>query len=155
MRAAERSTHSHLVHHCTILFLSDNLSIVLCFNRGRSHFRLLTQIRRFASVCLARNIKISIWWIPSEFNRSDRVSREHDSKSLVDHLSSNDGQTFPVSHAWLSREPGSFEYKAFAASDGVATERNLFPDALSGVAEEMENGWRREPRARKDPTSSR
>ena len=48
---------------------------------------------------------------PSEFNSNDRGSREHDSahdatKSLVDYLGSNDGQTFLVSHAWLCREPG-------------------------------------------------
>ena len=54
----------------------------------------------------------------------DRGTREHDSachatQSLVDHLNlgSNDGQTFPASHAWLSREPGSSKYKPFAASD--------------------------------------
>ena len=120
---------------------------MLCENRGRSRdFRFLTQIRLFSSVCLARNIRISIRWIPSEFNSSDRGSREHDSaydatKSLVDHFGSHDGQTFPVSHAWLSREPGSCALKAFAASDGVAIERNLFPEALSAVAEETENCW--------------
>ena len=77
---------------------------------------------------------------------SDRCSREYDSaydatKSLVDHLGSHDGQPFPVSHACLSREPGSCALKAFAASDGVAIERNLFPEALSAVAEETENCW--------------
>ena len=81
---------------------------------------------------------------PSEFNSSDRGSREHDSahdatKSLVDYLGSNDGQTFPLSHAWLCREPGSCEHKAFEASDGIAIERNLFPEALSVIAEETEN----------------
>ena len=60
-------------------------------------------------------------------------------KILVDHFGSNDGQTFPVSHARLSREPGSSECKALAASDGVAIERSLFPDALSAVAEETED----------------
>ena len=77
---------------------------------------------------------------------SDRCSREYDSaydatKSLVDHLGSHCGQMFPVSHACLSREPGSCALKAFAASDGVAIERNLFPEALSAVAEETENCW--------------
>ena len=72
---------------------------------------------------------------------SDRCSREYDSaydatKSLVDHLGSHCGQMFPVSHACLSREPGSCALKAFAASDGVAIDRNLFPEALSAVAEE-------------------
>ena len=144
VKAAEGSAHSPPVHDHRILSLSDNLSNVLCFNRGRSRdFRLLTQIRRFASVCLEHS-GISIRWIPSEVNSSDRKSREHDSeydatKSLVDLLGSNDGQTFPLSQAWLSREPGSCEHKAFAASDGVAIERNLFPETLSAVAEETEN----------------
>ena len=54
---AERPAHSQRVHDCRILLLSENISIVLCINRGRSRdFTLLTQIRRFASVCLARNI---------------------------------------------------------------------------------------------------
>ena len=61
-------------YYCRLLLLSDNLSTMFCFNRGRSRdFRLLTQIRRFVSICLACNISISIRWIPSEFN-----SREHD-----------------------------------------------------------------------------
>ena len=103
VKAAERLAHGQPVHDCRILFLSENLSIVRCFALGRSRdFKLLTQIRRVASVCLARNIRTSIRWIPSEFNSSDRGSREHDSaydptKSLVDHLGSNDGQTFPAS----------------------------------------------------------
>ena len=97
-----------------------------------------------ASVRLARNIRISIRCIPSEFNSSDRGSTEHDSahdasKSLVDHLGSNYGQTFLVSHRWLSREPGSCEHMAFAASDGVAIERNLFPEVLSAAAEDTSN----------------
>ena len=40
--------------------------------------------------------------------------------------------------------------KALTTSERVAIERNLLPEALSAVAEET-----REPRARKDPTSSR
>ena len=92
-------------------------------------------------MCLARNIRISIRWIPSEFNSSDRGSRERDSendplKSLVDHLGSNDGQTFPTSHAWLCREPGSCECEALATSDGVGIERDPFPETLSAVTEE-------------------
>ena len=98
-------------------------------------FRVLTQIRRFASVCLARNSKISIRWIP----RGSTWRRICATKSLVDHVGSNDGQTFPVSRTWLSREPGSGSCKASAASDGVAIERNLLPEALSAVAEETEN----------------
>ena len=88
------------------------------------------------------------------------AAREHDSAHDVDHLGSNDRQTFPVSHTWLSREFGSREYKASAASDGVAIEWIIFPEAHCAVAEETENflrnqaGRRRERRARTDPTSS-
>ena len=145
LEAVERSAHSQLVHDCRILLLSDNLSIVLCFNRGRfRHIRLLAQVRRFASVCLARNIRISVRCIPSEFNSSDKGSREHDhayysTKSLESHLGSNKKKTFPVSRTWLSRELGSCENKAFPACDGVVIVRNLLPEAFSAVAEETEN----------------
>ena len=96
----------------------------------------------------------------SEFNSSDRGSKEHDSaydatKSLVDHLGSNDGQTFQTSHAWLSREPGSWEYKPFVVSDGVAIERNLVPQALSAVAETEKLFFAPSWPERKGPTSSR
>ena len=48
VQAAERAAHSQPVHDCKFLLPSDNLSIVLCFTRGRSRdIRLLTQIRRF------------------------------------------------------------------------------------------------------------
>ena len=51
VKAAERSSHSQPIHDCKVLLLSDNVSIVLCFNHGRSRdFRLLTPIGRFASV---------------------------------------------------------------------------------------------------------
>ena len=45
---------------------------------------------------------------------------------------------FPASHARLCRELGSCEYKAFAAPDGDAINRDLFPETLSAVAEETE-----------------
>ena len=51
VKAAERAAHSQPVHDCGLLLLSDNLSTVLCFNRGRSRdFGLLTQIRRFVDM---------------------------------------------------------------------------------------------------------
>ena len=71
-------------------------------------------IRRFAPVCLERNIKMSIRWIPSKFNSSERSSREHDNaydstKSLVDHFGSSDGRTIAVSHTRSDREPSCRE----------------------------------------------
>ena len=138
--ALVEAAHSQPVHDCR-----TNLPIVLCFSRGRSlDVSLLTQITRIASVCLGSNITISIRWIPSELNSSERGSREHDNpygptKCLVDHLGSNDGQSILVSHACLCREPGSCEYEALTTSDEVAVNRDLFPETLSAVAEEKED----------------
>ena len=91
VKAASRAAHSKPVHDCRIPLLSENISNVLCFAGGRYRdFRLLIPDETF-SVCLARNIKISIRWIPSEKNSLGRSSREHDNandatKSLVDLL---------------------------------------------------------------------
>ena len=60
-------------------------------------------------------------------------------KTLVDHIGSKDGQTFLASHAWLCRDPGSCGCEALATSDGVAIDRDLFPELLSAVAEETED----------------
>ena len=137
--------HSQPVHDCRLLLLSDYLSIVLCFNRGRSRdFRLLTQIRRFASVCPARNIRISVGWIPSEFNSSDKGSREHgnvydSSKSVVHNLGSSEKQTFPVSRTWFDCEPDISQGGSPAQSGEVATRHDLLPEILNGAAEEARN----------------
>ena len=64
---ADRAARSQPVHDCRILLPSDNASPV----DDPRDFRLLTQIRRF--VC--RNIRISIRWVPSEFNSSGGQQR--------------------------------------------------------------------------------
>lgn len=62
------------------LFLVDNMSVALAFERCRCHgYRLLCQVRRFASYCLARNIRAGVRWIPSELNSADAGSIQHDS----------------------------------------------------------------------------
>ena len=134
---------------------------MLCCVSGRTlDFRLLFQIRRFASVCLARNIKISIRWTPSEVNSSDRGSREHDNaydstKSLVDHLGSSDGWTIAVSHTCSDREPSRCEEETLTAPDGVAVDRDFSPGTLSAVAEETECSLRFELASDKAERSGR
>ena len=60
--------------------------------------------------------------------------------SLEDHSGSNDGQTFPVSHAWLSREPGQLRIqKRSRHLTKSLSNLDLFPETLSAVAEETED----------------
>ena len=48
----------------------------LCFDRCRSKsFEMLNQIRVFASHVLAKNLKPTVRWVPSEFSKSDEPSR--------------------------------------------------------------------------------
>eukprot|EP00974_Lingulodinium_polyedra_P125235 11193747-Lingulodinium_polyedra.AAC.1 len=50
--------------------------VALAFSRFRSrNFVLLTLIRRYAGLSLARAIRTCLRWIPSEFNSSDEGSR--------------------------------------------------------------------------------
>jgi hypothetical protein len=63
------------------LFLVDNMSVCLAFDRSRSRsFRLLIQIRRFRAYCFVRHIKAVVRWIPSEYNAADIPSRIYDPK---------------------------------------------------------------------------
>ena len=133
---------------------------MLCLARGRSRdFRHLVQIRRYALVCLARKIKISNTWIPSEFN-SERSRRTHDSaydatNSLVDHLGSRAGRTLAGAHIRPGRDPPHCEAEPPAASDGVAVDGDILHDGLRTLAEETEDSLRFElpnDTVWKDPT---
>ena len=129
--SAKRAAHSQPVHDCKLPPLSDNVAIVLCFNRGRSRdFRLLTQFRRIASVCLARNIRISIRWIPSEFN-----SAYDSTKRLVNHPGVRNRRS-QLSRTWFDREPDICQGGSPAQPGKVASGHDLFPEILSGAAEE-------------------
>ena len=81
LEAAERSAHSQVVHDCRMLLLSDKISIVLCFTRGRSRdLRLHSQVSRFASVWRATSGSASNGYRASS-TPVTRGSREHDSAS--------------------------------------------------------------------------
>ena len=89
-KALDRVAYTRYGHDIRQLFLVDSMSIALSFDRCRSRsFKLLRQIRRFASLCLARNLDPHVRWIPSEFNSADEPSRAdaaEPSKTLVDHI---------------------------------------------------------------------
>ena len=75
-------------HSMRQLLLCDNLPCVLSFERGRSHnYAVLKILREYAAYCLARNVSVTMRWIPSELNIADEPSRLHDeedSKLLID-----------------------------------------------------------------------
>ena len=55
-----------------------NKAAALSFERRRSrNFLALTCIRKLASLCLPLDLSVTVWWISSEINVSDRPSRIH------------------------------------------------------------------------------
>ena len=53
--------------------LVDNMVAALSFEGRRSrNFLVLTCIRKLASLCLALDLSVTVRWIPSEINVSDR-----------------------------------------------------------------------------------
>ena len=100
-------------------------------------------------VCLARNIKITVRWIPSEFNSSDRGSREHDNahdatNSVVDHLGSRDGQALAGAHTSSGRAHSHREAETLATSDGVPFDGDLLPGSLEPWQKKREDSVRLE-----------
>ena len=81
----------------------------------------------------------------SEFNCSDKGSREHDNahvstKPLINHLGSSEkNRRFPVSRAWFDREPDICEGESATGSGEVTTKQDLFLEILGGAAEDTKN----------------
>ena len=79
---ALHKAHSRICHssHGTSvrkLYLVDNISVQLAFDRRRAHLHLLlVHIRRFDALCLCRDVFASVRCEPSEFNTSDAGSRK-------------------------------------------------------------------------------
>ena len=58
------------------LMLVDNLGMCLAFDRCRAkNTRLLGLIQRWSAICLSRNLRVTMRWIPSEVNVADAPSR--------------------------------------------------------------------------------
>ena len=65
--------------------LVDNMATALSFARRRSrNFLVLTRIRKLAGLCLALDLAVTVRWIPSEINVSDRPSGIHDPSDIRD-----------------------------------------------------------------------
>ncbi|MCH1571346.1 MAG: hypothetical protein L7S64_08375, partial [Longimicrobiales bacterium] len=78
--AVQRVAESAFGKNVCQLFLVDNMSVCLSFERARSRdYRLLCLIRRFSAYLLSRNIRASVRWVPSELNSADKGSRLADS----------------------------------------------------------------------------
>ena len=57
------------VHHHRLVFLGDNMGVVLSCARSRSRsFKFIVQLRKLCSSCLIMNIKVHFKWVPSELN---------------------------------------------------------------------------------------
>ena len=88
-------------HDMRQLLLCDNMACVLCFERGRcKNYAVLNILREYCAFCLAKNVSVTVRWIPSELNISDEPSRIYDteeSKLLVDFLTEEWGRHGPAS----------------------------------------------------------
>ena len=147
VKEASRAAHSQSVHDCKTLLLSDNLCASLvdgpwisgCWSRSDA----------LALVCLGRNIKISVRWIPSVFKSSDRGSREHDNahdatNSVADHVGSRDGQALAGAHTGSGGDHSHCEAETLATSDGVPFDRDLLPGTLKPWQKKREDSVRLE-----------
>ena len=94
LKAVKRFCLTRFGHDVRHLHLCDNLGVVLSIERSRSkNYKLLKIIRCISAFLLARNVSLSIRWIPSELNFSDEPSRvfdEEESKLLIDLIQSDD-----------------------------------------------------------------
>ena len=68
-----------------MLFLGDNLGCILALSRSRAKdYQMLVQVRRVAAWSLARGVRISFRWIPSEWNTADDPSRLAEAAAIAD-----------------------------------------------------------------------
>ena len=76
LKSLTRIANSFWGQNIRQLLFVDNMAIALAFDRSRSrNFKVLRIIRKFAALCLSRNITCSVRWIPSEYNAADEPSR--------------------------------------------------------------------------------
>ena len=120
VRAVEVLCAEMQVSSCRVLCLVDNMSVALCFSRRRSkEYVVITLIRRFIAICITRNIKAYIRWIPSELNASDAPSRifdvnNHHGPGLFEQVTDILGADGPKAHP---DPPGSPEAVKFGRND--------------------------------------
>ncbi|CAE7458265.1 SLC34A1 [Symbiodinium microadriaticum] len=99
LKGIRRALMTRFGHSIRQLALCDNLAVVLTFERCRSrNYKVLKVLRQFAAYCFARNVRVTIRWIPSELNISDEGSRlaegAKDSNLLIDLLGDSWAEDF-------------------------------------------------------------
>eukprot|EP00439_Symbiodinium_sp_Y106_P076622 s190_g15.t2 len=99
MKGIRRALMTRYGHDVRQLALCDNLAAVLTFERCRSrNYKVLKILRQFGAYCFARNVRVSVRWIPSELNIADEGSRlaegAKESKLLVDLLGDSWAEEF-------------------------------------------------------------
>jgi len=74
--ALERAGRTRYGLHQRRLYLCDNMGVTLALVRGRAkQMPLLRLVRRWAAISLARNLRPTVRWIPSERDVADAPSR--------------------------------------------------------------------------------
>lgn len=74
--ALERNARAHVGHRQRKPSLPDNMGDVLAFDRCRAKkYPLLRLVRRWRSLCLCREMRPTMRWIPRELNLADELPR--------------------------------------------------------------------------------
>ena len=119
VKSMETAVHDLGCFNARQLLLVDSMSVALAFDRCRSrNYRLLRQIRKFASFSLGCNIGFTVRWVPSEINPADEPSRVFPSplKSCA---------TAPVSLQDNSLSNGAQEDVSVSSSTAIFKEEGL------------------------------
>ena len=103
------------------------MSAALSFERRRSfNFLVLTCIRKLAGFCLALDLAVTVRWIPSEINVSDRLGRIHDPSDIRDKTMTNlltAGETEKSEAVAVRGRPGRKQSESFTdIASGEATD---------------------------------
>ncbi|CAK0880601.1 unnamed protein product [Prorocentrum cordatum] len=115
---------------CRQLILSDNMSVVLSLNGSRAkEFALLVQIRRFHAYRLARNVNVSVRWVPSELNPADYGLRVFDKQVAKWPLGSQLLDTLPSTAPAGATVAGAGRSEAPAVAAACSDERRADPSA--------------------------
>ena len=131
MKGIRRALMTRYGHDVRQLALCDNLAAVLTFERCRSrNYKVLKILRQFGAYCFARNVRVSVRWIPSELNIADEGSRlaegAKESKLLVDLLGDSWAEEFVA---------GTYEPRALAKSVAECRKHGGQADTYAGNAE--------------------
>ena len=76
LSAVKHATRDYRMHGLHAVILGDTTGVVLACSTGRAgSYPLFCLLQRVAAECLAAGITAHFRWLPSEFNRTDGISR--------------------------------------------------------------------------------